>query len=578
MQTGITLFKLCLVLASNFGYWEYFRRKLKISPYFLPFFTIAAQFCVMFAAGLLNYLGDAVNLMRFGGLLLLAAELYWERGNVWKLLRPYFCPGYLLALLGFVAALVTLWGKSLSAIDNFTHWAVVVRNMVETNRFPTSSQDAVAFTTYPMGSAACIYYFCRMFSDAEWGFMLAQTYLMLCMILPLFAGHHQHPILSVLLVGLMGNLFLCCNIPITELLVDTLIPLSAAAAAAFLYRECLAKEDPLPLYYAFVPLFLLVNIKTSGAFFAAAALLGALVFLRRHQKGLKPLAIVVLLLLIGHSLWSRHCDYVFADVSVSPNAISGEYFRLRLAERTPADMLLIVKRAALYLATRRELGILVIWLAVLGVAVWLLNPQKKKQWLTLASVNACVYLAWCLSLMGMYVFSMGIWEATDLTSIQRYSRTIDIFLLYLDTSFALELLAWEVPRRRQLTAGAGFLLLAAVSWYGICGGFPLLTGTNEGDLGPRRELEALVEEYGVSPGYSYLICGKVASGYSMFALRYCMNTSRVEQIAVTEESQMKIEKDYDYIFLLDPDNPVLDSWVKTHYPQQYGRQVIQCIK
>ena len=94
----------------------------------------------------------------------------------------------------------------------------------------------------------------------------------------------------------------------------------------------------------------------------------------------------------------------------------------------------------------------------------------------------------------------------------------------------------------------------------------------------RERMEEMVAEYGVEKGYSYLICDPVAGGSAMFALRYCMNTSRVQQVAITAPAQMDIEKDYDYVFLLDTENPILEQWVLENYPEQAGRTVIQCIK
>ena len=58
-----TMVKLCLLMASNFGYWEAARRKWNMNVYLLPAVTIGAQFCVMFAAGLLNYLGEAAGVV-----------------------------------------------------------------------------------------------------------------------------------------------------------------------------------------------------------------------------------------------------------------------------------------------------------------------------------------------------------------------------------------------------------------------------------------------------------------------------------------------------------------------------------
>ena len=48
--------KLVLLMLSNFGYWEYFRKRWGIDLFFAPAFTLAAQFTVLFLPGLLNFL------------------------------------------------------------------------------------------------------------------------------------------------------------------------------------------------------------------------------------------------------------------------------------------------------------------------------------------------------------------------------------------------------------------------------------------------------------------------------------------------------------------------------------------
>ena len=47
---------------------------------------------------------------------------------------------------------------------------------------------------------------------------------------------------------------------------------------------------------------------------------------------------------------------------------------------------------------------------------------------------------------------------------------------------------------------------------------------------------------------------------------------------VTDKSQMAVEKNYDYVVILDAGNPVIEAWVEENYPEQAGRTVIQCFK
>lgn len=566
-----TLAKLCLLMASNFGFWEAARRKWNINVYLLPALTVGAQFCVMFTAGLLNYLGEAAELMYFGGLFLLLWQLYREKGRFWKLVTPYLNWGYGLFLLGMAAALIALRGRTLSGIDNFTHWAVVVKNLLLYDRFPTFAQDAVTFTSYPLGSAASIYYFCRHVSDGEWAFMLGQAYMMLCMLLPLFSCGKEKALPGAAVIAVMGNFLLCCNIPITELLVDTLLPLTAGAMLVSVARGC--REEGNCVYrYSLPMLVLTLNVKNSGLFFCAAGLLLMWCLLRKQGKRLKPLLVTVLVLLAVYSLWKRHCDYVFVNSQMSQHAVSLEYFKMRLGERTLAEMGQILKGVVRYVWSRKPLIYLAAWLGAALVCARFSGNRKCCE--MLAAVCLVLYAAWMVSLAGMYLFSMRVQEALELLSIERYCRSMDILLYYLLTAFCLNCLPGEI--RKGWLWGALLTALALLTWVG--GGAAVITAPPQGDTTLRDQVEELVAEYGVEKGYSYLICDRVAKGYSMFALRYCMNTSRVEQVAITDPAQMEIEKDYDYVFLLDTENPILQEWVMETYPDQAGRAVIQCIK
>lgn len=568
-----TMVKLCLLMASNFGYWEAARRKWNMNVYLLPAVTIGAQFCVMFAAGLLNYLGEAAELMYFGGLLLLLRQLYWEKGKFWNLLRPYFNWGYGVFLLGMLVCLAALRGKTLAGIDNFTHWAVVVKNLLLHDRFPTFAQEAVTFTSYPLGSAAVIYYFCRHVSDGEWAFMLGQAYMMLSMLLPLFSCGKGKGLAASILVAVMGNFLLCYDIPITELLVDTLLPLTAGA---MLVSVALGSEEGGNAIYRYsLPMLVLtLNVKNSGLFFCVLGLLLMWRLLRKQGKSLRPLLAAALVLLAASSLWKHHCDYVFVNSQMSQHAVSMEYFKMRLGERTTEEMARILRGVVSYVLRRKPLGYLAAWLAAALGCAWLTDNGKR--WGILAAVCVGLYAAWTAALAGMYLFSMSVQEALELLSIERYCRTMDILLYYLLTAFCLSCLP-EGCWKRWL-AGGLVTALALTTWVGSCGGFATIAAPPQGDTALREQMEEMVAEYGVEKGYSYLICDPVAGGYAMFALRYCMNTSRVQQVAITAPEQMDIEKDYDYVFLLDTENPILEQWVLENYPEQVGRTVIQCIK
>ena len=51
--------------------------------------------------------------------------------------------------------------------DNFSHWAVVVKNMLITHRFPDAYSAMIDFKSYPLGSSSFLYYFCSVVGSEE---------------------------------------------------------------------------------------------------------------------------------------------------------------------------------------------------------------------------------------------------------------------------------------------------------------------------------------------------------------------------------------------------------------------------
>src|SRR5690606_8148309 len=84
-------------------------------------------------------------------------------------------------LTGSLIFLVLLFQDNLTHYDNFSHWAIVLKQMLSTDAFPTPASNLIDFKNYPLGISSFIYYVC------------------------LFAGHSQ----SVMLVA-QGLLIFSC--------------------------------------------------------------------------------------------------------------------------------------------------------------------------------------------------------------------------------------------------------------------------------------------------------------------------------------------------------------------------------
>ena len=94
----------------------------------------------------------------------------------------------------------------------------------------------------------------------------------------------------------------------------------------------------------------------------------------------------------------------------------------------------------------------------------------------------------------------------------------------------------------------------------------------------REKIEMPIWEYGVSPEWSYLILGDLRPEVQVFQKYiwiYHMRTTEVNVMAVTDTTQLDVEAEYDYVIILDEDNPIITSWLQKKYPEHEGKTVIQ---
>ena len=566
------LIRLAALMGSYFGWWEYFRRHWKVDVFFVPAFTLAVHFTLLFLPGLLNFLEEMSLLLYFGGMVLALDALRREKLS---LFQPYITLGYGVAIVLFAMAALGVRGMVFAWFDSFTHWATVVKNMLLFDRFPTFAQSAVGFPSYPLGSSTLIYYFCNVTSDEESMQMLAQNFVSISMLLPVFAYVKKRGLFCGLLTILAANFFLCYNTPFTELLVDSLLPLCFVATIAFIRQESIERQvgGRYSVFLAFPMLFLLLNMKNAALFFLAVALVLLLVWQKQANRPLKDVLWVVLALAVGYFLWDRHCDYVYLNSDMTQHAISGAYLQGRLAEKSPEVIATVAWSTFRYAVTRGDLRWLLGCAAALGVLTWVGAPGLRKSYGKLLALLAVLHLLYTASLAGMYVFSMSKEGALGLECIERYMRIMDIAVYYVLLIYSVTLLdTLSSPAMAALTMAA--LSVGGLwTWFGY-GSPNLLTPTTS--LTARRQADWIIGEYGIAPGHRYLLlCEDGDLNYQMYVYRYCLNSPDVTALKVTEAAQLDEQKDYQYIIIEDMDNPVIQAWIQEHYPDRVGQQVIQ---
>ncbi len=572
--------KLFLLGISTLGSLELIRKICddKVDIYFLPSLTIAIQVTFLFAAGLLNLLPEVTYVLYFIGF---AGFIYGLCKKKTSVLKPYMNAGYVFLLISLILLGLYLSGKILSHIDNFSHWGLVVKEMLEANRFPNFEGSLTKFQEYPLGSAAYIYFFAKLTSSGESIQMFAQTYMMLAAILPLFSFAKKNRLPAAIVIASFTNYALSYNIRITNLLVDTLLPLVGICGLLFTYLHCKSGEK-VPLYFSAFYMVQIIQIKNSGIFFAAFTAILLFVFAWKKKAYLHGI-ICAALPFISLILWQKHCKYVFSQAAASKHAMTAENYKSVFESKTQEDILSICSSLFKYEISYKDVWITVGICALIAVLIILFKKKKLlKLFLKIAVFSLILYVVYQLGLLAMYLFSMPGREATNLACIDRYTKTILIAILYLNMVPAVRLIS-ETAKKMLMSAvaAAGIFLSFFVGIYISTGSvktvFQKEMDENEKRWTEERKwLEEANVKYEVPTHESYCILIP-SSGDPGFTYYYIgeyifMSTDITAFVVESEESLDGIAAKY--IFVYDQDNENINNWIEANYPEQLGNEVI----
>lgn len=557
-------------LLSNLGWWELLRRRAKLDPAFLPGAAIAVQVSLLFVAGILNFVTYTLLGIYGLGFLSLAWWVYRDRSFAFG--KHYCIPAFAYLALAFTAMAWFLYGRKFDSFDDFTHWALVVKEMLATNRFPSFMDPVVNFPSYPLGSSSYIYYFSRMVSRKEWGQMLAQTYMMLAAVLPVFSFCRKNG-LAALVLGLFATNFLFVyNDAVTSLMVDTLLPLVSASGLLYLWQYCRhPKEEPERLWIGAAYLLQMIQTKNSGVLFVAA---GVIVLLADGWKDRELRSRLPGILIPFGSLfvWQRHCRYVFWDAGVSNHSMTLKNFMVVLREKDGQSIRQIVTGVIRFVPTFRDNWILVGALLVLGALAIQLRKENRSSIKHVLTGCLLLFGAYEVGLLMMYLFTMPVHEAVRLASITRYSKTMLIFLFYVELCLTMAVLSdWN---RENLIPGLCAMCVVIVCAMAVEQKPQLVFSNQQNPNSTRMWLEGLVYEYDVPPGESYcLLMKRNHDGIQEFIGQYFFNTMQVRYILNATDADLA-DITEDYVLIEDTENPAVAEYIRREYPDQAGNRVI----
>jgi len=357
-------------------------------------------------------------------------------------------------------AWVTLNGRLLTAYDDYSHWAAIVRCMQTNQRLPNFlDAEYIVFQTYPPHAACDIYYLCNALGLNDGSYLVCQAIIKCSGIVALFLfAEKPAKRTSAFFAVLCAALFLSFQ-PGNSLQVDALLAshTMAALAAVYVWRKELNKH--------FWEILLLVSAilltKNSGIFFALLVILVFWLYSKKHAVDFKNTLYLLGAVLLLFILWRKHAKYVFVNSKHSPHAVSLGVYWLHLRQNLPT----LLQTLGLFLQRTFSVASNSAIYSLLAVLLLdLAAPAGRKKWHSTLFLFG-VFVVYSISLLGVYLLSMSNRELTG-QNMKDYGRYIVPCAMFLFAMAGCKIHAAAVSgmqNRLQRIAVLGACILLGVS-------------------------------------------------------------------------------------------------------------------
>lgn len=561
----ISVFQTLLFLICMGGYMLFLCDRYRIQPMFAPAVVFSSVICALTFAGYLNVLlFTSVVIYIVGGILF----VFYLFQTIKKRIdfRTVFQTVPKLSMIFFFALFVyfvfLLRGARFTSYDDFSHWGVVVKEMLLFHRMPNAQSAVIDFKTYPLSSSLFIYFTDLVIGQTESKMLIAQMMLNLsygaafCGIL-----RRSRNTLLQSIVLLTSVLMIAGFIGYWRLWVDALLPLSAVAAAAVIIYN---RNDIRRACLTVLPILAAMGLmKNSGLYFV---LVISFLLLYRTWKA-KPtergnkqtlvcwgyaLGTVAFACMMVY-LWHAHTNYVFPD-QTTKHTISLYNFETVFQNKTNDEVQAIVRafvNQARSLHTVSTSFLLTVNLSVAGFSLllyflWRIRPTTMLKALVFSDG---VLIAYLVGMLGIYLFSMPTEEALRLAAYDRYASSVVIFqlgMVGIGLILTLEPLWLAVDDqnnkiaarhrfRRAFSGGCALLLLWGCGHVAIGGKYGIFYSKPDYQQSLPAALDRLLPEN--NAGYTdrrYLICNMAdepqvwyTNGYLRYIAQYKLYSPQI---------------------------------------------------
>lgn len=555
--------------------------KQKLMLWFAPLAVISMISIILYFAGLAGILSEMALTVLVGGL---GCFIYMLLRICRKKIIFHMPRLEIICMCaGCIIFLFLVGRQNFTHYDNFSHWALIVKRLLCTDRLPGITDNLIVFKDYPPGLSVFIYYVCTFLGRGEGVMLMAQTGVILACFWAIFGivrESRRFLLYSFMGMGCSILSYLNLTIRINNLLVDFILPLMSLAVIAAVYRL----SDDLKKATVCTSCFLAFTgiIKSTGLVFAAIAFIFYLWMILRQKKYtfLSRLTMGIctgMCMLLPYILWKIYLNDTFGAMvyKFSMSASSSEYMS---ADRSLYGQITRDFLKNIFEPSGRAIHIFVLFNFLGLVAVCYARVVIKKSWklgriLLLANIITIAYYG---GILGLYLFSMPESEAVRLAGFDRYSCSIMVLfagILILgaaadiEKSFAVDIdvrgsyMAYSSPeaKRRYQYAVLAFLVIAVNLLYSEYNGMVSIQSLYETSL--PGKVKAIAGDRWYDNGFEdekkYLIAAsdlnRQVSDWSVsYVCKYFLYASDVNVVQRLDEGNIEtFINTYDYIMVLE---------------------------
>lgn len=586
MELILILLRFFTVIISLLGFSLFINRKFKVKKEFTLILVIAVISVALVIFGIINIIKYASFIIFISGLILFIYEFI--KCDKRKLLSiNNILMGVIILYFSIIVTQMHL-----EHYDNFSHWAVIVKDMLQIDSLPNINSTLVTFKSYPPATACFLYFVCKIAGSQEVVMMLGQVLITVSASIT-FLGFINEKlknkfiifIIVVLLFTTIGYIYIGI-VPYNELLVDTILTLVATASIAILYyyKNNLKKLLIINCIFA----VFLILIKNSGIFFVLINLILTIYYLLKYailkdkvKDILKIIAVLVIVPVMVLLIWKIHVKYVFGEEgTTSKHSMSISNYIENFKSKSLTEIVEVTKNYIKKVIDIKDISFKIMLLINIIMIIYIIyyiinkNRDKIKENIIFMSILDFVYIIYMLMLYGMYLFSMESGEAASLGGFSRYAFTI--------TSYLLLIFSMKIIRDIQKDSNKKLIgvFIASIIFFNIFNIIEnpnkyFLIGTDNYEIGDRKKIDKIIKEVTVEKNSDYIIYAPntdFSSGYLQYMSKYLLDTNSVYFVRTLDNN---IVNKFDYLIVYDENEYIIDYFMENNL--EYKGLGIYCI-